>query len=746
MKGLYFCHKLIIYSFYAIFLLTPLIFFGNTSELFEFNKMWLLFGLTVIISACWFTKMVISKTFLLKKTPFDIFLFIFLITQFISTIISLDPRVSFWGYYTRFNGGLLSTMTYIFLYYAAFSNLEINHVKKIIKISLISGLITALWGFPSHFGYDPTCFVFRGEFDTSCWTDAFKPTIRVFSTLGQPAWLAAFMGVLFPLSLSFWLIRVSKNKKYSAPLYLCLSVLFYLLIIFSNTRAGFIAFYFADLFFWSFIFLKQILNINNFLKYFFIFHVLLLLCNFFYGAPIGALNKFTWPEIQKKLVVYAQTQSEESTSSPNAKADQRQIDVTDSSNIRLLVWRGAIDAWRANPLFGTGVETFAFAYYKHRPPEHNLTSEWDYLYNKAHNEYLNYATTSGSLGILAYLSFIFAFLYFAIKSLYQAEKKDPEKFLMLLGILSGFLTVLITNFFGFSVVVINLFLFLLPTFFIKIKNNAHIQSTNYTHSKNSKISEINISNFQWLLISLIIIIAGYFLLGLFRYWYADTQYALGANLDRSSNYQQAYPLLNSAVSIIPDEPVYKDELAINLGTIAAALYSQKDKDAAAQAAQASINISNEIVQNHPNNLIFWKNRLRIFYNLAGSDTQNQTLYLNQSIQALQKSVELAPTDAKLYYNLGVLYGQMNRLPEGISALEKAIKLKPNYFDAYSALGLLYRKLAVGNSDLKLSNTKQINKKWQKKAIEAYRYVLKNLSPDNKQIKEYLQEWEQEGDF
>ena len=70
---------------------------------------------------------------------------------------------------------------------------------------------------------------------------------------------------------------------------------------------------------------------------------------------------------------------------------------TDPGKIRLLVWQGAFEAWKNNPIFGTGVETFAFAYYKYKSPAHNLTSEWNFLYNKAHNEFLNYLTTTGTL-------------------------------------------------------------------------------------------------------------------------------------------------------------------------------------------------------------------------------------------------------------------------------------------------------------------------------------------------------------
>src|SRR5260370_40250000 len=118
MKIIDFCNKVIEYSFYALFLLIPLVFQGSTSELFEFNKMWLAFAITVIIALSWFSKMVFQRRFFIQRTPLDIPLALFLLSQIFSTIFSLDQHVSWWGYYSRFNGGLLFTNCFIFFLYA----------------------------------------------------------------------------------------------------------------------------------------------------------------------------------------------------------------------------------------------------------------------------------------------------------------------------------------------------------------------------------------------------------------------------------------------------------------------------------------------------------------------------------------------------------------------------------------------------------------------------------------------------
>src|ERR1035437_3187236 len=124
MKLLNFCNKTIEYSFYLLFFLVPFAFTNDTSELFEFNKLWVTFIITVVIGFAWVTKMIIKRQFRIQRTPLDIPIALFLVSEIISTFLSLDPHTSIWGYYSRFNGGLLSILSYVFLYFAFVSNLK----------------------------------------------------------------------------------------------------------------------------------------------------------------------------------------------------------------------------------------------------------------------------------------------------------------------------------------------------------------------------------------------------------------------------------------------------------------------------------------------------------------------------------------------------------------------------------------------------------------------------------------------
>ena len=473
------------YSFYLLFFITPLAMWPDTSELFEFNKMWIVFGLAVFIFFLWATKMVMMGRLEIRRTPLDIPIALFLASQTISTILSIDPHVSLWGYYSRFNGGLFSIIAYVFLYYAFASNLAQTHDHtsspnqtqnpisyKLLVISLLSGLAVTLWGLLSHFGYDFTCFMFRGSPDVSCWTEAFQPTIRIFSTLGQPNWLGTYLAALIPIAMGFGIYKLKENRTILFPIiYLLLSILFYVGLLWTRSQSSFLGLgiglliFFGLLVIKNFNDLKQNIAKNNLAKYIIVSVLILGSITFFIGTPIESLNKFTTLSGLKSLTNKSQVISNKSQVKDEGLAATTNIQLggTESSKIRLIVWQGAIELFKRNPLFGTGVETYAYAYYSVKPLAHNLTSEWDYLYNKAHNEYLNYLATTGIAGLGSYLLIIVFFAWHAVSSL--IKNKNERNFPILLGILGGYTAIIISNFFGFSVVVVNLFFFFLPIFF-----------------------------------------------------------------------------------------------------------------------------------------------------------------------------------------------------------------------------------------------------------------------------------------
>ncbi|NCO89131.1 hypothetical protein GW881_04420, partial [Candidatus Roizmanbacteria bacterium] len=91
----------------ALLFFTPLIVFSQTSELFEFNKIIFIYICSIILFGLLIFKLTADKL-KPKLSFFDILILIFLLSQILSTIFSIDRHTSIFGYYGRFNGGLVS--------------------------------------------------------------------------------------------------------------------------------------------------------------------------------------------------------------------------------------------------------------------------------------------------------------------------------------------------------------------------------------------------------------------------------------------------------------------------------------------------------------------------------------------------------------------------------------------------------------------------------------------------------------
>ncbi len=752
-----FSDKTIRTCFFLLFFLVPLALTPYNYELFEYNKMMLTYAFTVIIVGSWLIKMVIKKEIIFRRTPLDLPLLLFLLSQVISTFLSIDRHVSLFGYYSRFNGGLISTFSYLTLYYAFVSNFPKDKIIKLLQFSLISGLLVAIYGVLEHFGIDKNLWVQDVQ-------------NRVFSTLGQPNWLAAYMAVLIPIIIGNMpaipkisilktelmsktremiktgnyagekqnLQRPEVSEKFDIEetrgnfsiMYVILGSIFYLTILFTKSRSGFLGLWislfalFVMVIFFTLQHRKYLFSRSH-IQAIALICVIFMVITFFAGAPFEQINRFTWPQITKNREQRTENKREEKP----IGSSLLEIGITESGTIRKIVWKGAVDIVKHYPFFGSGVETFAFAYYKFRLQEHNMTSEWDFLYNKAHNEYLNYAATTGFVGLGSYLLIILVFIWWNIKNsikyhVASSKYKENDKnilttsyFLLTTGLFTGWLSILITNFFGFSVVIIQLFFYLIPAIsFILMNELDNRQPFNIAQGK--QITDNNrIFTIQYLLILVISFVICYLLFVLFRMWTADTIFTKGYSESQNQEYMQAYKNIRRSITLNSDEPLYYDEFVVPAGYLSVLTFENKDATLSAQLRDEAILASNEALKISPNNVNFWKTRTRLFFMLSQLDEK----YYDDAVDSLERSKFLSPTDPKITYNLALLYDKRDKIAQAIKMLEETIRLKPDYKDAYLALGLFYEK----------------EKKFDQ-ARKEYNFILKYLEPNNTDVKKRLE--------
>lgn len=654
--------------FAILFFFVPLILWPFTSEVFEFNKMVLTYILTALIVAAWIVRSIISRKIIFRRTILDIPLLVFLGSQLISTIISIDPLTSWLGYYSRFNGGLVSDISYALLYWAFVSNFEKKDTLKLINYAFLPGAaLVSLYAIAEHFGIDKNIWVQDVQ-------------SRVFSTLGQPNWLAAWVVALIPITWAFSLESTLKKKKFW--IYFALSVLFFWTLIFTKSRSGLLGFVVTFLIFWAGYFWFNRKEYKSRLKPFAVFITSLIVISLISGT------EYT-PSINSLI--------SKSTSTPVTNTESQgpalEVGGTQSTVIRKIVWKGAVQIWLHYPIFGTGVETFAYSYYGFRPVEHNLTTEWDFIYNKAHNEFLNMAANSGTVGLLAYLILIGFSIYLFVQK-FLAKNGDPELKIWNLALLAGFTSLSVTNFFGFSVVPTQLEFFLFPAFALALV------TTDETKEKSEKIDPT-----RKFLIAILLAFSLYLLLLISRYWYADTLYAKGKAYNGAQKPDVAIGFLTKAISLEPNQALYHSEVAGSYTSIALYYNGQKDSENTDKFVNLALGESDKAVSLSPANVNLKRSRFGVFIMLSAIDPK----YMLNARDTLIDAIALAPTDAKLYYNLGLTYARTGQPDKAMEILVKTIELKSNYKEARLAYAYLL-----------------IDKKMNSQARDQLNYILGDL--------------------
>jgi len=609
--------KIIEYGFYALAFLVPLVFTPATFELFEFPKMILVYLLTMLIVAAFLTKGVITGRLNLKRTPLDLPILLYATCYLLSTIFSLDRYTSIFGYYTRFNGGLLSLVCYIALYYVFVGEMgnRGDRRERFVRVLLLSSLLVSIYGILQHFGIDKDYWV----------QDVQR---RVFSTLGQPNWLAAYLVMVLPVGLAAMLDKSKKqkvkskntiqNSKILFTSYYLLVTILYAAFWFTYSRSGLLGL--AAALGTFLIFLGQ----ENLRKN---WQPLLLV-----GLSWALISVLTF----SSKIAFAATPSATPSAQPQPPSGS-------TVDIRLAVWQGTLNLIKDHPLLGTGPETFAYSFLPYRPVELNQTAEWEFLYNKAHNEYLNIAACTGLLGLASYLFLISKFIFWNVRSRWTRNNILPA------GIFAGWVGVLVTNFFGFSVVATSLLFWLFMALNVSPYQSVKVSKCQGTSESKKRVAPVVLSFF--------ILYSSFFILNLFR---ADVSFNAGEKFSRYGSDEVAAEYYQKAVSLNPREPRYHRELASVLAKLGKV-------EEAVKEAEVAYNLN-------PKNSLTVRSLISTYVKLAEVGPQ----HLSRAEELIAEAVSRQPTNPQLYYEQALILLKDGKDEEAVAALQKAVELKPDY--------------------------------------------------------------------
>ena len=438
----------------AIVLLLPMIFaFGQENfNVFELDK--LVFFRIILTAAFLFY---LGRIFLQEnsngriKRGLLISLASLLLSFFVSSYFSIHPELSFWGSYGRQQG------FYSFFYYFLFFYLLLEillfegrkpsdgkiapRVKRFTWAMVFSSIPVCFYGLLQYFFLDPLD-----------WEEKAIYSGRIFSTLGQPNFLAQYLILVIPLTV-FALIFL--NKRFlSRFLTIILLTSQLACLIFTYSRSAWLGLIASSavllfLFFW----VKGFKKIFWSLSAFFLVAIFIIFSFSIYYSH-GSYS------LEEGMTLSGRVKSA--------------FDIRAGSNkIRIYYWQASWEIFKASDwqrkLLGYGPETLQDVFAKYYRPDWGIYEKLNTFPDRAHNAVFDTVLQFGLAGLGAFIFLVGYILLSASKYLKNLAPGEERWLLVFLfSILGGYF---VNSLFGFSLSVGYIYFYAILAIIASISNS-----------------------------------------------------------------------------------------------------------------------------------------------------------------------------------------------------------------------------------------------------------------------------------
>ncbi|HAS92299.1 MAG TPA: hypothetical protein DCS12_08745 [Clostridiales bacterium] len=344
---------------------------------------------------------------IVQKDRINISLFIYFILLAASVYAAENKVFAIIGVPGRWEG-LVTITLYMFLFITA--RLYLVPDEGLFKIILVTAIIVSIYGILQTMNFDP----FPRDVLRENWSK------RAFSTMGNPNFLGSYIVLIIPTSIYFYIIKknITGLTAYA--------ILFYCLLS-TGTRGAWLGTIASIMAFAAIHYMYFRYSKGEFTRYIILLVITILLLALYNFNTEGAF-------IDRFLSI-ARDANEFLT-----KGDRADY----SGANRGFIWKRVAELIKKRPLAGYGIENLGEAFKKYYTKDMiELWNEVRYL-DKAHNEYLHIAVTSGIPSLLVYLTFISQII---LKGLFRL--KNCKTALLILSSVIGYMT---AAFFNISVV------------------------------------------------------------------------------------------------------------------------------------------------------------------------------------------------------------------------------------------------------------------------------------------------------
>jgi len=632
----------------AVVFLLPLFVLPFTSEVYEFNKQFLLYGLTLIGFLLWMVNGIFTRRFVIRRTLLDIPILVLLGTLLISSILSIDRHLSFFGDFAYLDRGFL-TFAFMFLFY--FLIVQTFESLKGAMALLMTFLIS---------GFAASVFFLLKVFNLVSFEFLHLPGMNTVSS--SHTIFAVFVASVFLLSLSILLV------KKSAALVDIVSALALLASGATLVLTGF-----------------PLVWIMTAIGLFFVLVV-----------SMSQMEQSRIPVISLVFALFVISVLFILLSEPDLLKTRLPIEISLSSQTSWDISWGAFSQDARHFFFGSGPSTFLYDFSQFRPQSFNMNAlAWSLRFREPYSLFFAVMAEWGILGILSFffvvlmgLGIIFAaWMRRHTRQVQVAHAELGDKiylaYLLPFGVAPVWLLVLIAMF------LMNLGTVLFLTFWIflaifLVSSRGYVQVlTEKVYSLKTSPQYVLASSFAVILVFTAAIVLGVYL---GRFYGAEVVYAKAQKIGAGpTTIDERIKKLEHAITLDGTRIDYHLLLA-DAYLLKARFASEKpgaDNQTIAAYVGAAVNQAQKATEITPQNVNTWELLANMYVNARG--LANTTDF---ALKAFQRAAELEPTNPTLQLNIGRLHYSVRRTEDAKAAFESAITLKPDFLMAYQSLAIL----------------------------------------------------------
>lgn len=605
---------------YLLIVALPLIFWLGANNIFDLPKVTVLRVLTLLATAAWVTRAVLRRRLAFLATPLARPVLAFAAALVLATVLSQAPVVSLFGINER-QDGLLTQLNFVLLYFIVTNTLlTLPQIRLAISLHAGNGAVIAIIGILQYFGI------------SSLGLSADYWGYRAFSTLGNPDFLGTYLVLVLPAAIG--LALTAKTWRVRSA-WLALGAIVAAGLILTFTRGAWVgaAVSLVVLIWWL---KRDAWSARRSL-----------------GGLATAVLLLTlaaqlhWFAVLRPPGSTVQTASTQAPTVLEVGASAFDVNRGSAGN-RLQIWRGTIDLVGSYPIFGVGLNALMGPLSQFVPREYAAGEGLRNFPDKAHNEILHLAATTGLAGLLTYVILLVAIVLLVRRGLSSlaGEKRS------ILAILSA----AALGFFAQS-------MFLFPV--------------------------IDTGALSWIILGLMVNLLP-----------RDSRATFRCDLRSWSRPLVLVTALSLilAVGVLTAKPIVADMLARE-GDLTLQGVHRAGDGAAAMAVSANDKYREAISWNPYDEQYYRRLASVLRIQAAGTtDRSQRRLLLGEAVRALNQAVSIDPKMAGLYYERAYTYqafGDDHRI-DALNDYRRAVKLYPYFYAANRALSDLARQM--GRSD------------------------------------------------